>query len=261
MKNGNAIVKFAKGLRTSVIKHSPELLIGIGVSGMVTTTVLAVRATPKALALIEQRAEEEECRIEDLSNLEKMKSCWKCYIPAVVTGVTSVACIIGANSVNARRNAALAAAYTLSDSALREYQDAVVETIGEEKEKVVREKVAEKHLKKNPDINTEAIITNRGETLCFDSLSGRYFYSDPESIREAVNNLNETMLNDIYVSLNEFYDNLGLEHTTLGDNLGWSIDDGQVRISFSSQLSSRNKPCLVLDYQAAPRYDYNRLSR
>jgi hypothetical protein len=255
------LTKLVKDFGMALSKHSPEILVGLGISGMAATTVLAVRATPKAIKLIEKKADEEGCLPEELSKTEKFKLCWKCYIPAAISGVTSAACIIGAHSVNVKRNAALAAAYTLSDSALREYRDAVVETIGEEKEKVVREKVAEKQLKKNPDTNAEVIVTDRGETLCYDSLSGRYFYSDPESIREAVNNLNEDMLNDMYVSLNEFYDNLGLDHTKLGDDLGWSMDDGQVRISFSSQLSNRNKPCLVLDYQVAPRYDYNRLCR
>ncbi len=257
----NSLTKLAKDFGSAVSKHSPEILVGIGISGMIATTVLAVKATPKAIALINEKAEDEDCLPEEINNVEKFKLCWKCYIPAAITCVTSAACLIGAQSVNARRNAALAAAYTLSDSALREYKEKVIETIGEKKEQIVRDKIAEERIKKNPDTNAEVIVTDRGETLCYDSLSGRYFHSDPEAIKQAVNELNETMLNDMYVSLNEFYDALGLDHTKLGDDLGWSMDDGLVRISFSSQLSSRNKPCLVLDYQVAPRYDYSRLCR
>ena len=257
----HSLANVAKGIGSVLSKHSPEILVGAGISGMIATTILAVRATPKAIRLIEDKAFEEGCRPSEIKKTEKVKLCWKCYIPAAITGVTSIACVIGAQSVNARRNAALAAAYALSDSTLREYREKVVETIGEEKEKIVRDKIAEERIKKNPDTNAEVISTDRGDTLCYDTLSGRYFYSDPESIRQAVNDLNETMLNDMYVSLNEFYDNLNLDHTKLGDDLGWSMDDGQVRISFSSQLSSRNKPCLVLDYMVAPRYDYNRLNR
>lgn len=257
----HSLANVAKGLGSVLSKHSPEILVGAGISGMIATTILAVRATPKAIRLIEDKASEESCHPSEIKKTEKVKLCWKCYIPAAITGVTSIACVIGAQSVNARRNAALAAAYALSDSTLREYREKVVETIGEEKEKIVRDKIAEERINKNPDTNAEVISTDRGDTLCYDTLSGRYFYSDPESIRQAVNDLNETMLNDMYVSLNEFYDNLNLDHTKLGDDLGWSMDDGQVRISFSSQLSSRNKPCLVLDYMVAPRYDYNRLCR
>ena len=139
------IGEIAKNVQTVVVKHSPELLVGLGISGMIATTVLAVRATPKALQLLEEKAMDEECEVNELTVGEKIKTCWKCYIPAAITGLTSTACIIGAHSVNTRRNAALAAAYTLSDTALREYRDKVVETIGEKKEKAVREKVAEEH--------------------------------------------------------------------------------------------------------------------
>ena len=257
----HSLTNLIKSFGSELSKHSPELLIGIGISGMIATTVLAVRATPKAIHLIQKKAKEEKCAPEEIDNLDKVKLCWKCYIPAAITGVTSAACIIGANSVNARRNAALAAAYTLSDSAFREYKDKVIETIGEEKEQIVRDKVAKERIDKNPDVKSEIIMTDRGDTLCYDTLSGRYFYSDPYTIKQAVNELNETMLNDMYVSVNEFYDELGLERTKLGDDLGWSMDDGLLKISFSSQLSSRNKPCLVLDYRVAPRYDYYRLCR
>lgn len=257
----NSLAKLVKDFGSALSKHSPEILTGIGISGMIATAVLAAKATPKAILLLEEKADKDGCSIKEISNLEKFKTCWKCYIPATITCVTSAACLIGAQSVNARRNAALAAAYTLSDTALREYKDKVIETIGEKKEQIVRDKIAEERIRKNPDTNSEVIVTERGETLCYDSLSGRYFYSDPETIKQAVNELNETMLNDMYVSLNEFYDVLGLDHTKLGDDLGWSMDSGLVRVSFSSQLSNRNKPCLVLDYQVAPRYDYNRLCR
>ena len=113
----------SKGIRTAVTKHSPEILTGIGITGMITTTIMAVRATPKALILIEERG-------NSLTPIETVKAAWTCYIPAAITGCLSIVCLIGASSVNVRRNAALAAAYTLSESALKEYQEKVVEHIG-----------------------------------------------------------------------------------------------------------------------------------
>ena len=123
--------KIAKGIRMSISKHSPEILTGIGIAGMVTTTVMAVRATPKALILIEER--KEEIDVDKLTPIELIKATWTCYIPAAITGGLSIICLIGASSVNTRRNAALATAYTLSESALKEYQGKVIETIGEKK--------------------------------------------------------------------------------------------------------------------------------
>ena len=121
-----------RNMQTAVKKHSPEILTGIGIAGMITTTVLAVRATPKALILIEEKKDELE--VNELTPKETVQAAWACYIPTAVIGTVSIACLIGASSVNMRRRAALATAYTLSESALKEYQEKVVETIGEKKE-------------------------------------------------------------------------------------------------------------------------------
>lgn len=245
--------------RQFVNKRSPEILTGIGIAGMITTTVLAVRATPKALQLIEEKKNEDW--VDELSPLEVVKTAWKPYVPAAVTGVASVACLIGASSVNAKRNAALATAYKLSETALTEYREKVIETIGEKKEKTVRDKVAEERVKKNPISKSEVIVTNNGTTLCFDPITGRYFKSSIDKIKRAENELNKQMLHDIsgYVSLNEFYDELGLDHTDIGDDLGWNVDR-LIDISFSSQLNDNGEPSVVLDYLVAPKYGFYKFS-
>ena len=253
------LATIAKDIRKFASKRSPEILTGIGIAGMITTTILAVRATPKALELIEEKKEEES--IDELSSFEVVKVAWKPYIPAMVTCVASTACLIGASSVNTKRNAALATAYKLSETALSEYRDKVVETIGEKKERIVRDKVAEERVKKNPVSKNEVIITGNGKTLCFDPISGRYFMCSIETIKKAENTLNKQMLHDIsgYVSLNEFYDELGLDHTSVGDDLGWNTDQ-LIDINFSSQLNDNGEPSVVLDYLVAPKYDYYKFS-
>ena len=167
------LATITKDIRKFASKRSPEILTGIGIAGMITTTILAVRATPKALELIEEQKEEES--VDELSSFEVVKVAWKPYIPAMVTCIASTACLIGASSVNAKRNAALATAYKLSETALSEYRDKVVETIGEKKDRIVRDKVAEERVKKNPVSKNEVIVTGNGKTLCFDPISGRYF--------------------------------------------------------------------------------------
>lgn len=253
------LAKLVSNTRQFANKHSPEILTGIGIAGMITTTVLAVRATPKALQLIEEKKNEDW--VDELSPLEVVKTAWKPYVPAAVTGVASIACLIGASSVNAKRNAALATAYKLSETALSEYREKVIETIGEKKEKTVRDKVAEERVKKNPVSKSEVIVTNNGTTLCFDPISARYFKSSIDKIKRAENELNKQMLHDIsgYVSLNDFYDELGLDHTSVGDDLGWNVDR-LIDISFSSQLNDNGEPSVVLDYLVAPKYDFYKFS-
>lgn len=257
--------KVAKNVQHTLGKYSPQILTGIGVAGMITTVVLAVKATPKALELIEDKKEELDAG--ELTVVDTVKAAWKPYVPAVFTGVLSTVCIIGGNAVGTRRTAALAAAYKISETALHEYKDAVVETIGEEKSKEVKEKVAQNKLDKNPVVEKQIIVTNKGTFLCYDSLSGRYFQSDIETIRKAQNDINDYLFSEDYASLNMFYDFLGLEHTRLGAELGWKIDSGTLQIEFDSTLASDKSqgiapgtPCLVLDYNVAPKYEFDKMS-
>lgn len=248
-----------KDIRAAASKHSPEILTGLGIAGMVMTTILAVRATPKALDLIEERKEELELKPrEKLPAMETVKATWKCYIPATVTGITSVACLIGASSVNLRRNAALTAAYNLSTTALAEYKDKVVETIGEKKEKAIRDKVAEDKLNETPAKPSTIIFTGNGNTRCFDMVTKRRFTSDIETLKRIVNELNRRMINgEDYISLNEFYYEVGLDPSLIGDELGWNVSSGLIELDFSSQLDTDGVPCLVIDYMFPPTRGYN----
>ena len=248
-----------KSIGRSISNHSPEILTGLGIAGMITTTVLAVKATPKALSLIEHKKEELELtESEKLSPIETIKATWKCYIPTVVTGVSSVACLVGASSVNARRNAALATAYNLSATALSEYKEKVLETVGEKKEQIIRNKVAEDKVNKEPVNPSAIIVSGNGSTRCFDTITKRRFTSDIETIRRIVNELNRRMVNgDDYISLNEFYYELGLDGTKIGDELGWNVTTGLIDLDFSAQLDTDGVPCIVIDYMLAPKRGYN----
>lgn len=251
-----------KDIKMVMSKHSPEILTGLGIAGMITTTVLAVRATPKALQLIEEKKEELELEPEErLHPVETVKATWKCYIPAVVTGITSTACLIGASSVNVRRNAALATAYNLSATALSEYREKVLETVGEKKERVIRNKVAEEQINKEPVNPSAIIVSGNGSTRCFDTITKRRFISDIESIKRIVNELNRRMVNgEDYVSLNDFYAELGLDDVSIGDDLGWNVTRGLIDVSFSAQLDTDGTPCVVINYDVAPKRGFNRWS-
>lgn len=255
--NKKSISNFVKTVGDKLSEHSPEILTGIGITGLLSTTVLAVKATPKALRLIDEK--KEEMNTDELTNTEVVKTCWKCYIPAAVTASVSVACLIGANSVNSKRNAVLATAYKLSESAFSEYKEKVIETIGEKKEEEVRDKIAKGRIEKNPVKNNEVIITGKGDVLCYDIVSGRYFKSDVDKIRKAENTLNKKLMNDMYCSLNEFYDLIGLPFTQMGFELGWNVNDSLVEIEFSTQLSEDDTPCVVIQYSVLPKCDYQHL--
>lgn len=252
------VPKLFKTLGQWTTKHSPEILTGLGIASGITTVVLAVKATPKAIELIEE--EKKELETDKLTPVETVKAAWKPYIPAALTGVASIACIVSANSVNARRNAALAAAYQISTTALSEYREKVVETIGEKKERTVREKVAQERVNKKPASTSEVIVTKKGDTMFFDPLSGRYFKSDLEKIKSIVNDLNRRMIGgETYISLSEFYIEIGLQPTIVSDKIGWRVDKALIEIDYSAVVGEDGNPCLSLDFLAVPEYGFDSL--
>lgn len=257
--NKSNLSQIARRVRRTLTEHSPEILTGIGIAGMVATTVMAVKATPKALDIM---AEIKESHAEDTERKtiakEVVKRVVPIYIPATITGAMSVACLIGANSVNERRNAALATAYTLSDAALREYKDKVVETLGERKEEAVRDAIAKDKIDKDPVSSKEVIITGKGDTLCYDMMCKRYFKSDIDKLRKIENDLNRRMRDEMYISLNEFYYEVGLDDIAIGYEFGWNIDRGYIELEFSSQLADDGTPCLVVGFRNPPDYNFRR---
>lgn len=271
--NKTKATNFFKGVQSTLTKYSPEILTGIGIAGMITTTVIAVKSTPKALSLMDKELKRQNQELADeverngevgfdeiakLKPIDVLRVTWKCYIPTVTIGAASIACLIGASSVHSKRNAVLATAYKLSETAFSEYKEKVIETIGEKKEEVIRDKVHKERMEKDPVSKNEVFITDSGETLCYDYNTGRYFKSDIEKIRRAINTLNKKMLLDGYVSLNEFYEEIGIARTSTGDRLGWNTDSDLLDLNFSSQLTEDGKPCLVIDFKVAPKYDFDR---
>lgn len=273
--NKETILKFFNTVKAGTIKHSPEILTGVGIAGMVTTTVLAVKATPKALRLIDAKKRDIFDNLDpgdipenntdytelSLTPIETIKVAWKPYIPAAVTCAASITCLIGASSVNAKRNAALATAYELSKTALTEYKEKVIDTVGEKKEAAIREKVAQKKVDENPVSKSEVIITGTGDIMFLEPVSMRYFKSDIENIRKIINDLNYRLTTGMeeFISLSEFYDEIGLAHTSESDNIGWNLyRDGQIDIDFPATKNEKGEPCLMLDYNVSPRYDYSK---
>ena len=246
--------KHIKALARFIRQKSPELLAGIGVAGMLATVILAVKATPKTVCIIDKLKEE---RNEPPKKTEIVKETWKYYIPAAITGTMSIMCFAASFIANSKRSAALTAAYILSETARKEYVEKVIGTVGEKKEQEITNAIAADKIKEAPVTKQEVIITEHGNTLCYDSLSGRYFRSDMEKLRKAENDLNRRMISENYISLNEFYYEIGLSHIEVGEWLGWSVGTtGSINLSFSSQIADDGTPCLVIYHKTPPDYDY-----
>jgi hypothetical protein len=98
-------------------------------------------------------------------------------------------------------------------------------------------------------------MTGSGDTNCYDAISGRKFKSSIEKLEKAANKLNRQMRDEMFISLNQFYGEIGLPDIKIGDELGWDIDkDGYIDLDFSAQLDEDGTPYLVLDYRVVPQY-------
>lgn len=252
----NVVTMFASEHRTS-------LMIGGGIAGMMVAGVTAVRVTPKASMLLEERrCSKHDAYLENteanpqLTIKDYIQVTWKYYLPPIALATVSAGAIIFAHKVDRKENAALAAAYAISESRLKEYSEKVLETVGEKKEKEVRNAIDKDRVNNNQPVDGEIISTGQGDTLCMDAWNGRYFYSDIEVLRRAAVDLSRAVLNDETVTLNDFYDRIDLPQTKNGDFFAWEIGNHHemIELSFSSQLDFKKRPVLVMDFKFAPTY-------
>ena len=254
------LTRIAKQGEKLVADHSPQILTGMGVVGVVSTALLAGKASFKAADLIRQ--EDENKDLDPKTNVwerhEKLLLVWKLYIPAASTGLITVAAVVGANRIGTRRAAVMAAAYSMSEKAFTEYKDKVVEKIGEKKELEVRDSVAQDRVNRNPVDNQQVIVTGGGEVLCYDTWTGRYFQSSMEALKKAQNDVNYQVLNNYYASLSDFYDKVGLSRTKNSDDFGWNSDD-LLELYFSTTMSDDDRPCISVDFRVEPIRGYSRV--
>lgn len=252
--------KYINKALSTISEHKPEILVSVGLGGMVTSAVMAVRATPKALELIEDK--KDEVYSNNLTKKEIFQAAYKPYIPSVVLGALSAACIIGGTVSSNRRNAALASVYAISESTLKEYQRKTVEVVGEEKAREIEREVVKANIKERPviiDQNDSEYVTNTGEgnTLMYDSMSGRYFRSSTNAIDRAINNINKSLLNDHYITLNEFYNEVGIPTISAGSLIGWCLEREMADISYETDMDQNGNPYVVLNYRNRPCPLYN----
>jgi Family of unknown function (DUF6353) len=262
------VVKQVRYARYLVNENSTTVLTGVGVVGVLTTAYLTGRASFKAARIIEKEELTyavvtkdddpeiaEPIRGYEFTTLEKARMVWRLYIPPVLLGATTIVSIIAANRLASKKIAALVIASGISDRALQEYKERVVEKFGENKARDIQDEIAQKRVE-GEFINNEVIVLG-GEVLCFDLHSGRYFHSTHEAIKRAENKINHELVHFEAASLSEFYDELGVAATNYSDQVGWDVGN-QLTVLISTVMSPDNRPCLAIDFNPFPVYDYNR---
>ena len=242
--------------------NSPALLTATAVVGVVGTAYLTGRAVLRADSIVynyEQEARELTGDTEYVINSRKfVELTWDQFIPPILAGACTIGCILAANRIGTRRTAAMAAALAISERAYDEYKQKVVEKIGENKERKVRDEIAQDRINR-ADIPPEILMHQEGvSVLCMDMYTGRPFISDMESLRRAENDINYRVNHDMYASLSDFYELIGLPRTTMSDDFGWNADR-LLELDISHGITPGGRPCLTMDFRVAPIRGYHRL--
>lgn len=266
------------------LKNAPSLLSAAGCVGVGASIVMGVKVTPEAIEAIEDALMDkwestgskltyidwldEQLNIDDplrnitlqdkmslLTKREIIEACWKLYIPTAATALTTMFCITGSNAINLKRQAALSSLLALTQTNFDAFKEKAKEMLGEKKASEIKDAVMTEMVNNNPPNRNVIIDTGKGTTLCYEPLSGRYFYSDIEAIKKIEPVLQTLMLEDGRVSVNDMYWQLGLGEVKLGNDQGWMYEDrmGLFRFDFSSCLMDDEKPCLVVGTRSLPR--------
>ena len=243
--------KIINKVKFNVVKHSPEILMGLGIAGVITSTVLACRSTLKVQEILDYKeenmnnikevlAEGREDYTEEDSRKDKTIimtttaiRIMKLYIPSVIIGAGSIACLLESHNVMRNRNAGLAAALAATTESFKQYRERVTEKYGDEVDKEMRYGIKKEKKEKDGKKTKEEIVVGCDEK----ELSGyaRYFNEnninwsdDPQFnlmfLRQNQNWANDKLISQGYLYLNDVYEALGFPKSKAGQVVGWVYD-------------------------------------
>lgn len=254
---------FSRHAKTFWNRNASTILTCAGGAGVVATSIMAVKATPKALILLEEAKEKKE---EDLTRIEKIKVAGPAYIPSIIVGASTIACIFGANTLNKRQQASLMSAYALVDNSYKEYKNKLKELYGEEAhQNIVNSIAVEKaedirvrgaYLCTDCDLSSEEACGD--PVLFYEEYGNRYFETTIEQVISAEYHLNRNYVLRGYSCLNELYEFLGLETTDYGSVLGWApndVDEYWVEFNHRKAVLDDGLECYILEMPIEPTYE------
>ena len=273
--NMGSIAKLGKMGLAAMNRNLPSILSGAAIAGLVATIWTTYKAAPEIESAMESAkwdkvtdAEEkaEDGESVDVDNVtlnawETFKAVAPYVWKPVACGVFTAGCIVGAQVLNVQRLTMLAGAYKLSEEKLKTYEEKAKEILGDKKAEEVHDAMAKELTPDVPDDPNNIISTKKGDMLCYDIFSGRYFRSSVEAIRTAESKMNKRLANGDYATVNELYIWLDLPCIKLGDHFGWNVNDWNLNSTIAAgktvdinltyearEINGEQKVVCVLDY-------------
>ena len=258
----NSATKTFHRVGFQIKKHSPEILLVTGITGVVTSAVMACKATTKVDAIIEESKKSIDmihegmeagniCDVEyteedgkkDLAIVYTQTGVKfaKLYGPSVLLGLTFIGCILASNNIIHKRNVALSAAYTAIDRSFKGYRSRVIERFGENmdrelryniKTQEVKETVVDEETGKKKTVKSTVSVVDPNTYSDYARFFDEYcagWTKDAEYnlmfLRQQQNYANELLKSRGHLFLNEVYDMLGIDRTKAGNIVGWVYDE------------------------------------
>lgn len=208
---------FIKGAWMWCCKHAPKLLAGTAIAA----EALGFYFMHKEAPVVNDRL---KALPEGATWKDKFKAAGPVYLPAAGMLVLSAGCIIGGCTLGEHRVAMMASLYSASEAVLRKYEEQAIDKLGKEKAEELHKAVAQEVLEDANIDPSQILNTGKGNTLFYDPLTGRAFRSSIEAVKNDSLEFKKYILNNMWGSVNDWYDELGIEHAKLADIVGWNVD-------------------------------------
>ena len=262
------------------VRGKGNVILGIGaVVGLGATVILVARGQMKADYILAERDREfgsganEETGVEVIHSFrENFDLTWQCYVPGGIAVGLTLFCIIGSNYISMKQIAALSGSLAFMTANRDQLEKAIRDKYGDEalmelkKMLPIRKGVEERSAGSGKkEIIFEKVVaeeTGRGDLLCFEGYSGRWFRSSEEAVREAMERFQSYVKENEYIPLNDLYTLLGIEQTHFGYEYGWlnteyddCIEDGDTPVRYDINIifeESKDEDVLFLDIYTYP---------
>lgn len=237
-------------------RHKREIATASGIAVMAGSLYSVHKSAPILKEKLDANPE--------MTRWEKAKTVASVYWPSALAFASATGLILWAHRIQSNRIVAATSATIFAQNELRKFQEAAVEKVGSDAVKEIKERVAEKKAEETPTPTDQRVLTMAylNKQLYCDEISGRKFFCNDDIINNAVNELNGKMIRGMdYISLNEWWTEIGLEPTTIGTELGWSVYNGSgqlisVDTSYRGTDKETGAKYILLTYNNPPRFDY-----
>lgn len=235
-------------------KNSPLIMTMVSSVGVIVTTVLAIKATPKAMQLIK---EAEDVKGDKLTVVEKIKYGWKPYGYCMISGLSTVICILSINYLNSKKQASIISAYTLLQNTFDQYRNNVQNLYSKDVDQLCLGEIVK--AKYDPRLS----VDGDEECLFFDYTSCRFFKAPFHHVMRAEAKFKDSLISRGHATLNEYYDYLGIEPVSYGYQLGWSDIDScepynckEFDFEYDKIIVGEGIECWIITTTMPPTFDY-----